>query len=77
MNSQSYKSILRQVAKEHGVSVAEVRRDIDAAFKEAQANPDPKVQSKWASIPRKGDTPTAAETIAYLAGKIKTDSGEN
>jgi len=40
MNKRKYEKILREIAKKHGVSVKEVRRDIDAALKDAQSQPD-------------------------------------
>ena len=70
MKKKAYRKILRQIAKQHGVRVKEVERDMDLALKEAQANPDPAARAKWASIPRKGSTPTTEEVITYLASEV-------
>ena len=71
MNNRKYKKILSQIAKKHGVSVEEVQRDMELAVKASQMNPDPKVQAKLALVPRKGDTPTAAETIEHLGREVQ------
>ena len=69
--NQEVKKILKQVAKEHGVSVNEVQRDIEALLVETRNNPDPSVQAAWAAIPCKGETPTIEEVVAYLAISVK------
>lgn len=71
MHSQDYKKVLRRVAKKYGVSVREVKREIELALKEGQGNPDPAVRAMWASIPSKGELPNAAETITHIADKLK------
>ena len=67
MNKKKIKKALREVARKHGVSVAEVRREIELATKMAQTNPDPQSQAIWDSIPRKGDRHTPEEVIAHIS----------
>lgn len=62
---------LTKVALKHGVSVAEVRREIQAALDEGIRNPDPQIKEYWNSIPCKGDKPTVDEVISYLVKQIK------
>lgn len=63
--------VLAEIALKNGVSVAEVRKEIQAALDEGMKNPDPKVQAYWNSIPRKGDKPTLQEVITHLSNQIK------
>ena len=51
MDAQKIKKALKKVAKNHGVSVAEVRREIELASKVAQADPNPQVQAKNRTLP--------------------------
>lgn len=53
-------------AKENGVSVEEVRREIAAAIEDAQASADPQAQSLWRAIPCEGDYPTPEEFMLHL-----------
>ena len=63
--------VLAEIALKNGVSVDEVRKEIQVALDEGMKNPDPNVQAYWNSIPRKGDKPTAQEVITYLSNQIK------
>lgn len=60
------RKIYRQIAKKHGVSLKEVKRDMQASIDEAYKNPNPFARS----VPSKGDKPTA-EFTDYLAQIIK------
>ena len=71
MNAIKSRQIFEQVARENGVSFAEVIKEIEAAIATAMANPDPKVQKFWKSIPRKGKQPTPAELLTYLCGTYR------
>jgi len=61
---------IAEIAKRHGVSQQEVRREIQAAIDAAMANPDPAVRLFWASVPRAGKKPTPEEAIPYMAGQV-------
>jgi len=61
------RKLLRKVAKIHGVTVAEVRREIQAAIDEAYKNPT----TQALSVTRKGDIPTPKELINHVAKKVK------
>jgi len=63
--------VLAEIALKNGVSVAEVRKEIQAALDEGMKNPDPKVQAYWNSIPRRSEKPTLEEIVAYLANDVK------
>jgi len=61
---------LQKIAASEGVSVGEVRREIEFAIKSARENPDPEIQSFWTSIPRKGDELTPEDVIAHIAKTV-------
>ncbi|MCL2568872.1 MAG: hypothetical protein FWE12_05485 [Oscillospiraceae bacterium] len=71
MDTGKMEEVLQKIAEAHGVSVEEVRREIELAAKFAQENPDPKIQAHWASIPRRGDALTPNELIAHLATMVE------
>ena len=60
-------SILEKVAQEKHTSLAEVRKEIDAAIQAGMANTDPAVQSVWQTVPHQGKVPTAEELILWAA----------
>ena len=60
-----------QVALQNGVSIAEVRRDIQAALDEGWSNPDSEVQEYWRNIPSRHERPTIEEVIEYIAKEAK------
>jgi len=66
MNKRKAKKALREVAKKHGVSVEEVRREIELVIKTAMASSDPKIQENWGTI-----APTPEDLIAHLAGVVE------
>lgn len=59
--------VLMKIAAEHGVSVMEVRQDIQAALDEGWNNPSPEVQNYWRKIPSRFNKPTVEEVIDYIA----------
>jgi len=70
MGTRKVRKALKEVAKNHGISVAEVRREIELATTSAQANPDPQVQAKLTAVPKKGEIPTPEELIAHIARMV-------
>ena len=70
MNKKKVERSLKKIAKQYGVSVEEVRRDINLAAITAKENPDPKIQAFWDSIPSKSDNPTPEEVVAHIAGIV-------
>ena len=63
------KDLLKAVARQHGVSVAEVRAEMQATIADARNNPDPEKQAEF----RKyfGDrTPTPEEFIYTVTKKL-------
>ena len=72
MNKKQVQKILKEIAKNNGVSVTEVRRDIELAFAEAHA----KQNDAWNDIPCKGEIPTIEEFILHVILKIVRDTNE-
>ena len=62
MNEKIYKAI----AKQHGVSVDEVKREMQDAINAAYVFPTPEALS----VPRKNAVPTVDEVIAYTIQRM-------
>lgn len=65
------KNALQAIADREGVSISEVRKEIQAAIDEGMKSTDKSVQEYWSKIPRKGMKPTPEEVINYIAKSIK------
>lgn len=61
------------VAAINGMTVDEVRTEIQAAIDEAMKSTDPSVQQFWASIPHKGPAPTPEEVIDCISSRFTAD----
>ena len=60
------KKFYKKIAKENGISLAEVKRDMQEAIDAAYANPTFHANC----VPRKGAVPTTDEFIEYCAKRI-------
>ncbi len=69
----SIDDIYSKIAKEHGVTATEVKKEIQAAIDHAYKNPDKTLQQSrmQAAISRSGETPTTEELIAHVIRQIK------
>lgn len=72
MTEKQFDRILRETAKQYNTTPEHVRQEMQLAMDEAMRNPDPTVQAKWASIPRKGDVPTLEEFVEHMAILVNT-----
>lgn len=74
------KKILKQIAKENGVTVKEVREEMQKAITDAWTNP-PKDGGLTAAyqnhVPCKGEIPTPEELICYAAAEIQKQASCN
>lgn len=70
--SKEYK-IFRKIASTEGVSVEQVRKDIETGL----SNPDPDVQRIWSSIPCKNNRPTPEELVRHWSRKIYKNRNDN
>jgi hypothetical protein len=71
---KSVKGALESVAKREGISVEEVRREIELAVAAARENGDSNIKAFWDGIPAKGGELTAEEVIGYF---LRMHIGEN
>lgn len=64
--------IITQIAKEHGVTETEVRRDMTELIAETvkAAQADPVARELWKSCPRAGKIPTPEEFIFWASGRV-------
>ena len=65
------KNALQKVARQEGVSVSEVRSEIQSAIDEGMKSTDKSVQAYWSKIPCKGAKPTPEEVINFIAKSVK------
>lgn len=61
---------LSKVAEENGVSVEEVRREIQAIIDDLYNSDDHEIKSKCLSITETGQKPTVEQMIEYLTAKV-------
>lgn len=64
--------VIAQIAQKHGVTEAEVRRDITEVIVEAMKNSahDPVAQKLWKECPCAGDIPTPEEFIFWSSRRV-------
>lgn len=70
------RKIYKQVAKKYGVSVAEVKSEIQKTIADAWTNPPDDggvTQAYQRQVPCKGTIPTPDELIRYAAAKVRQD----
>lgn len=67
------RNIYRKIAKEHGITVAEVKRDMQAAIDRAYQKNDKTVSEKveQSKVPSCGEIPTVKEFIRYASDSMK------
>jgi len=61
------RKIYKEIARKHGVSIGEVRRDIQAAIDEAYKTPSFYARCVY----REGEKPTPEEFITHIARRVK------
>lgn len=71
MNLDTAKSTLNELAKQEGISVEQVKSEIEAAMAIAQETNDCTILERWSQIPSKGDSPTPEELLIYLVEQVK------
>jgi DNA polymerase elongation subunit (family B) len=62
---------ITKLAAEKGISVKEVRREIQIAIDAGMANQDPNVQAYWKKMIESGVKPTPEDVIEYIAKQAK------
>lgn len=70
------RKIYREVARKNGVSVKEVKQEIQKMIEDAWGNPPNDggvTQAYQKQVPCRGEMPTPDELICYLAAKVRQD----
>lgn len=65
------KKAISKITAENGVTVKEVREEIQKAIDEGMKSTDPQAIKLWKNCPKKGDKPTPEELIEYIAKIVK------
>lgn len=66
------RKIYRKIARKNGVSIKEVRQEMQAAIKEAYITPrndNPDIKAYQNRVPRQNEIPTPEELIYYLSSQ--------
>ncbi len=58
--------IFERIASQNGVSVGQIRQDIQKSLDEGWNSSDEKVKAYWRKIPTKHIKPTVEEVILYI-----------
>lgn len=61
-----------KIAKSEGISVNEVKQEIQKAIDDAIQSDDPAVQAYWKKMKYKGEKPTPEEVVLYIARQVKS-----
>lgn len=61
-----------KIAKSEGISVNEVKQEIQKAIDDAIQSDDPAVQAYWKKMKYKGEKPTQEEVVLYIARQVKS-----
>lgn len=70
MKDQKFEAILEQIARDNHTTKQHVRQEMQLAMDLAMKSPDPIIQARWASIPKKGEQLTLEEFVAYMASQL-------
>ena len=62
----NFKKILERIALQNGVSVTQVRRDIQNALDEGWNSNDEKIRAYWRKIPTRHEKPTLEEVVLHI-----------
>ena len=66
-----HESIYKRIAEKHGVTVKEVKKDMQEAIDSAYINPNLNAEI----VPRRNDVPTIDEFIEYVVSLVDDFSG--
>ena len=70
MRKSKVTKAFEQLAIRDGISVAEVREEIQKAIDIGMSSSDPAVQEKWGKMPCRGERPTPEEVVLYLSKQV-------
>ncbi len=65
--------IFERLAREHGITVEEMRAIISVRIEKGWNDPDPVKRAQWRKIPCVGDIPTPDEWLRYAVERLHSD----
>ena len=65
------KAIIRQIAREHGVTSDEVKRDMQFAIRKAMQSTDHVAREHWKKISPDGSEPSIEQFLTYVIGQVR------
>ncbi len=65
--------IFERLAREHGITVEEMRAIISVRIEKGWNDPDPVKRAQWRKIPCVGDNPTPDEWLRYAVERLHSD----
>ncbi len=65
--------IFERLAREHGITVEEMRAIISVRIEKGWNDPDPVKRAQWRKIPCAGDIPTPDEWLRYAVERLHSD----
>lgn len=72
MDKSQVTRAFEKIAEKEGISVSEVRQEIQIAIDDAMKSDDPAIQAFWKKIKCSGRKPTPEEVVIYLAKQVKS-----
>lgn len=72
MTNKQIDEVLKLVAIKNGVTIDEVRSEIEEAIAIAQSNPSKEVQKQWENISPNGEVATLEAVINSIVDKLKS-----
>ena len=69
------KEIIRQIAKQHGVTPEQVEADMKEAIRVGMASTDPHAQKLWKQIAPDGKEPSIETFLNYCVGELHKRTG--
>lgn len=75
---QEIGKVLQQTADNHGVTLAEVRSDIEEIITEGMNSDNAVIRLRWNAMPRANKRPTVEEFMAYTIFRVgqRIDDGK-
>ena len=65
--------IFERLAREHGITVEEMRAIISVRIEKGWNDPDPVKRAQWRKMPCVGDIPTPDEWLRYAVERLHSD----
>jgi hypothetical protein len=72
MKSTEGAKIIEQVARNNGISVEEVRKEIDLAIAVGMSSSEPAAREFWEPYIKSGWTPTPEEFVIIMAKRVES-----